>query len=349
MSVEGINSTPQTQQTYVDPSLMPTEENLQKIVEEVVALFGTESSVIVEERPDNGNVHGKGNKKVIEVPELDEEEIKLLEGIAADLEALIALLTAEQDEETIAATKKRIESLKAQLEAHHNYTMGKVKESMAEMKKQEKAALANKILGWLGVVASVFMAVAMVLTVGGAAAGLAVAGAVLGVAMQTLSETGAMEKLTKAISDSIKEDHPDWSRESCDALAQGVVAGIGFVMSIGLLIGGNYASAGTGLINVTEATMKTVRTAMLVTGLITQGANLITSGVSTGINYSAQKKNAEVTETQELLLKLQTLLEQENADLEQIIQALNDAFDTVIELLESKQDTLNDISANIGA
>ena len=169
MSVEGVNNTSQTQQAYIDPSLMPTEENLQKVIEEVATLFGGENSVIVEERTVNGNVHGKEHKKVIEVPELDEEEIALLEGIAEDLEALIALLTAEQDEKTIEATKKRIESLKAQLDAHHKYTMGKVDESLTEMKKQEKAALANKIFGWLGVALSVIMAAAMVLTVGGAA------------------------------------------------------------------------------------------------------------------------------------------------------------------------------------
>lgn len=331
------------------PTIQPLADvDVKKEIEEIAPLFGTDPNVQV---TTGGTTRVDGLKKkpeTKEIPEIDEADEELL-AIEADLEALIALLTAEQDEKTLEATKKRIESLKAQMEQHHTTTMKKVEESLNEMKKQERASLANKILGWLGVAVACIVAAALVCTVGGSAAAVAVVGAAIAVTMQTLNETGVMEKLAKAISDSMAKTFPNMSKEARDAWAQGIVAGIGIALSLATIIGGGFASAGTGLLKVSEAAMKTVRTAMLVTNSLMTAAGLAGSAAGTVTSYNAQQKQADVTETQQLLLELQTLLEQEQSDLEEILQKLEDAFGTVIDLLQSKQDALNAISMTLEA
>lgn len=331
------------------PLFQPTEEALAQAVAEIQPLFGSDPNVQVSQSAGAARVDGMKKKpETKDIPEVDEPDAALL-AIEADLEALIALLTAEQDEKTLEITKKRIESLQSQIEQHHTTTMKKVNESLDEMKKQEDAALANKIFGWLGVAVACIMAAVMVCTVGGAAAAVAVVGAAVAITLQTLNETGVMEKLAKAISDSMAKTFPNMSKEARDAWAQGIVAGISIALTLPTLIGGNYAAAGVGLMNVTQATMKTVRTVMLVANSIMTAAGLAGSTAGTIINYKAQEKQADVTETQKLLLELQTALEQEQADLEELLRRLQDAFGAVIDLLQSKQDVLNEISMNLGA
>ena len=344
MGIEGINN-PAVQQPVQQP--VANEAQVQQAVAEIAPLFGSGQSVSVQETRRVENAATVRN--LVDIPELDDADAALLAGVSADLEALIALLQAEQDEKAVQATRTRIESLKGQLQAHHEQTMNKVNESIDEIKKQEKSALANKILGWLGAVFAVVVAVALVCTVGGAAAGFAVVGAAIGLAAMTLQETGVTDKIVKAISESIKNDHPEWSKAACDALAQGIMAGIQIALSISCLVGGGFASAGTGLVQVSDAVMKGVRVGMTVANTAMATAGLASSAAATAINYEAAEKQSEVTDMQQLLVQLQTLLDQESDDLKVLIAQLNDALASVIELLESKQETLNSISQQIGA
>ena len=333
------------------PLQQPIDEaQVAQSIEEVLPLLSEANNVTVTGGETGAVRRDESKGRALEsLPELDEAELESLKAISEDLEAVIALLTAEQDEKTLEATKKRIESLKAQIDQHHTTTMNKVNESLKAMKEQEDAALANKIFGWLGVAVGLICAAVMVCTVGGAAAGLAVAGAVLGLAMQTLNETGAMEKLVKAISESLKGLHPDWSKEACDAWAQGIVAAISIALSVALMVGGGFANAGTGIMNVTQAAKDVARMAMTISSIAIGTINVTSSGVSTVINYDAQMKQADVTDTQKLLVELQSLLDQENEDIKELLEQLQDAFATLIELLQSKQDALNDINQQIGA
>ena len=343
MAIDGI-ANKGVQQPVQQP--VANEAQVQQTIAEVAPLFGSAPNVSVQE---TRRADGQSARAVFSVPELDDADAELLSGIAADLEALIALLQAEQDEKAVQATKTRIESLKGQLAAHHEQTMKKVNESIEQIEKQEKSALANKILGWLGAIFAVVVAVAMVCTVGGAAAGFAVVGAAIGLATMTMQETGAMDKIAKAISAGLKSLHPDWSKAACDAWAQGNMAGIQIVLSIGCIIGGGVASAGTGLVNASEAVMKGVRIGMVVTNSVMGAAGLASSATATAINYKAAEKQADVTDMQQLLVQLQTMLDQESDDLEVLLAQLNDALASVIELLESKQNALNGISQQIGA
>ncbi len=344
MAIEGISS-----QAVQPPVQQPVEDEaqVQQAVAEIAPLFGSGQSVSVQETRRVDVASAK--RELSDIPELDDADASALAGVSADLEALIALLQAEQDEKMVEATKARIDSMKGQLKAHHEQTMNKVNESIDEIKKQEKSALANKILGWLGAVFAVVVAVALVCTVGGAAAAFAVVGAAIGLASMTLSETGVTDKIVKAIAESIKSDHPDWSKAACDAWAQGIMAGVQIALSIACLAGGSFASAGTGIVQVSDAVMKGVRVGMTVSNAAMGAAGLASSAAATAINYRAAEKQADVTSMQQLLVQLQTLLDQESDDLQVLLAQLNDALSAVIELLESKQSTLNDISQHIGA
>lgn len=344
MAIDGISVQNPVQQPQTP---VANEAQAQQAVAEVAPLFGSNPSVSVHETKRVDDVQGK--RELSDIPELDDADAALLDGVAADLEALIALLQAEQDEKSIQATKARIESLKGQMTAHHEQTMQKVSESIDEIKKQEKASLANKILGWLGAVFAVVVAVALVCTVGGAAAAFAAVGAAIALATMTLTETGVMDKLAKAISQSLKEQHPDWSKAACDAWAQGILAGIQIALSVTCLVGGGAASAGTGLVRVSDAVMKGVKIGMTVANSAMGAAGLASSAASTAINYKASEKQSEVTEMQQLLVQLQAMLDEESDDLKVLLAQLNDALGALIELLESKQETLNDISRHIGA
>lgn len=336
------------------PQFMPTitDADLAEAAAGIKPLLGEDPSVKVSDTPRTSRVDDrKGPRTLTDVPEIDDPDGALL-AIEVDLEALIALLTAEEDEKTLQATKKRIESLKSQIEQNHTSTMKKIKESMAEMKKQEKAAKANKILGWLGVAVGFIVATAMIFTVGGAAAGFAMAGALLGAAMQIMTDTGVMDKWAKAIAKSMAKTFPNMSKEARDAWSQGIVAGICLAVTLATSFGAGFAKGGAGLVNASAKMMRIarmVRVATVVGNSALSAAGLTASVTATLYGYHAQQKQADVTEMQKVLLELQTLLEQDQEDLEEILKRLQDAFATVIDLLQSKQDALNQINMNIGA
>jgi len=293
----------------------------------------------------------KKARDLTEIPEIDEAEPGSLEAIMNDLEALIALLQADQDEKTIEATKKRIESLKGQLEANHKNTMAKINESIDKMKEQEKSSLANKILGWIGVGIALLTAAVLCATGAGAPAAFAVVGAAIGLVTQIMNETGAMEKLTKALSEHLQKTY-GMSKLDADAWAQGIIAGVQIVISLALLalsFGTNTGSSATALIKLSEEAAKALKVGTTVANGALTVASLASSAASTAINYQASMKQAAVTEMQAFLKELQTLLEEENDDMKQLLEKLQNSFAAVLELLDSKQATLNLISDNIGA
>lgn len=291
---------------------------------------------------------GKVKFNLEDLPELDEADLEDLESIFTDLEELIALLQAEQDEETIAATKARIDSLKGQLKSNHDKTMAKLTDAIDQMKKQEASALANKILGWLGAIVAVVVAAVMCLTVGGSVAAVAVIAAVVGLATQVMNETGAMEKITKAIAKALMENE-GMDKAKAEAVAAGILAGIQIAISVALMVGGGFASAGAQAEKLTDAAIKALKIGMLVTNSVMAAASISSSIAATVINYIAQMKQAEVTEMQAILLQLQTLLEQESEDLKQLLEKLQECFGDIVELLESKQETLNKIGDEIAS
>ncbi len=317
---------------------------------EMSALIGAGANVTVTRAT---GATGAARTATVSVPELDAaDEAKAAK---ADLEALIAYLKMETDEKTAETQSKRIDSLKGQLEAAHTSQMEKINKSIEEAKKQEAAAKAQKALSWLGAIFAVFVAVVVTVCTGGLAAGFAIAGAALAVSSAVLSTTGATAKIQKWMANTLQEMHPDWSKQDCQAWAQGIFGACELVLGLATSIGGGVSAAraaaqgAAGAVKISQTAAKVVRLAMNIGNGVMQTANLATTAASTATGYVAGRAQADATEAQEALVKLQKYLEESEDDLQQILEQLANAGSAVLELLESKTDTLNKISQEIGA
>lgn len=316
-------------------------------IQSVSSLLGANGNVTV------SNVQGaSGTKGDLSVPELDEADEIL--AAAADLEALLGYLQAETDEETAKAMAKRLDSLKGQLEAAHTSQLKKIDKSVEEAKKQEAAAKAQRAFGWLGAIFAVAVAVIVTITTGGLAAGFAIAGAALAVTSLVMSETGADRKLMKAMAQSLKEDHPDWSKQKCEAWAQGIYGGIELVLGLATAIGGGVSAARAAgkaaetAVKVSASVARGIRLAQNIGNGVMQAASLSTTAATTATGYNAGIAQADATEGEAVLAKLQKVLEESKEELEEILASLNDVFGEILQLLESKTDMLTKVTQEIG-
>ncbi len=323
---------------------------VQTAAAELSALLGAGANVMVTRAT---GATGAARTSTVSVPELD--EVDEAKAAKADLEALIAYLKMETDEKTAETQSKRIDSLKGQLESAHTSQMEKINKSIEEAKKQEAAAKAQKALSWLGAIFAVFVAVVVTVCTGGLAAGFAIAGAALAVSSAVLSTTGATSKIQKWMANTLQDMHPDWSKQKCQAWAQGIFGGCELVLGLATAIGGGVSAAKaaakgvTGIVKLSQTAAKVFRVGMYVKDGVMQAANLTTTTLSTAFGYSAGLAQADTTEAQEVLVKLQKFLEENEDDLQQILEQLANAGSDMLELLESKTDTLNKISQEIGA
>lgn len=292
----------------------------------------------------------KGSVSEVSRPELDEA----VETEEVDLEALLGFLQSETDEKSAKALSKRLESLKSQLDNAHKAQMDKIDKSIKEAEKQAAAAKAQRALGWLGAIFAVAVAVIVTITTGGLAAGFAIAGAVLAVSSLVMSETGADRKLMKAMANSLKEDHPGWSKQKCEAWAQGIYGGIELVLGLATAIGGGVSAARAvgkateTAVKVSASTARILRLAQNIGNGVMQTGSLLTTGFSTGYGYSAGKAQAEATDSEAVLTRLQKVLEESEEDLEEILSQINDVFGDILKLLESKTDMLTKVTQEIG-
>jgi len=332
-------------------------------VEDVLPILNAAGNLNVTEMRGTDKIQGKTGDDVEgsgEVPTLDEADRELLERLVVDLEALVAKLTAEQTKAQIQSSKDRIESLQGTLKQQHENSMAKIGETLDNLKEQYKAKLLQDILGWLGVIVTVVMAVVSVLTCGGAAAAFAVIGAVIAVGLQVCNETGATEELIKLIADSLVES--GMSKQEAEAAAQLIFAFISLALSLVSVVGGaasaakaakdvaaGVAKAAKTLIKVSTQIQKGIQVGMAVAGGVMSALSLAAGTASMIINYKASEAQAAVTELQAILKKLQTMLEEEEGDLKELLKQLSDCMSAVIELLVSRQDTLNVASMNISA
>jgi len=352
MGIEGVGGQTQTQQAYQTMGT-PTDVELQAAVNEVAPLLGgLDTNLNVMETRSSDKTRSKSD--LSDVPVLDEADAARLGADPVDLEALLAYLQADSDEAQLKASKDRIESLQGQLSAAHQNSMDKINESIEAMKEQEKSAKLSQVMGWLGVVLAVAMAVVSVLTCGAGAAVCACIGAALAVTMQVLNETGAMEDIVKAVADFVQDcavffTGSEVSSAEADAIAEIIIAAIEIAIAIVCTVCSCGAGGGGALKNISEATAKAIKTACAVTGAAFTCAGIGSSVYSTVANYDATMSQADVTEMQGILKKLQTMLDEESEDLQQLIQQLMNSLSAVTDLLASKQDALNEISMNIGA
>ena len=285
------------------------------------------------------------------VPVLDDpDEAKALK---ADLEALLAYLQMEMDEKQAEVQTKRLNSLKGELKSAHDSQMAKIDETIKTAKEQEKAAKAQRALSWLGAIFACAVAVVVTLCTGGLAAGFAIAGAALAVSSLIMSETGADRKIMKAMSKSLQENF-GLNKQKADAWAQGIYGAVELVLGLTCASGGGVSAAraaAKGVHGIVKLGVTAARVVSLTQGIgggVLNAASMSATAASTALGYQAGMKQADATEAQAILDKLQKFLEESEEDLQNLLQQITNTGAALMELLESKTDTLNKITQEIG-
>ena len=103
-----------------------------------------------------------------------------------------------------------------------------------------------------------------------------------------------------------------------------------------------------GAVKLSQTAAKVMRLAMNVGNGVMQTAGLATTAATTATGYMAGRAQADATEAQAVLQKLQKFLEESEEDLQAILEQIANTGSQMLELLESKTDTLNKINQEIG-
>ncbi|MBQ9693386.1 MAG: type III secretion system translocon subunit SctE, partial [Kiritimatiellae bacterium] len=235
---------------------------------------------------------------------------KVQEDTTLQLEKLLAKLMLESNEQQLIVTKERIESQQSEIHLRHQEQMGKLQASLDEAAKAETSSLITRIFSWVFTALSVVTAAAACVATGGVAVP-AVVGAVIAVGMLALSESGATEALTEALSDSIKESFGCDSNKA-NIGAQVVLTSLILVLSVGTMIGGGLGGAAT-MANRAISTSAQIANTVQRVASITNGtlavAGTATQGYGTVKRYESALLQADATEISKLLGILQLTLE----------------------------------------
>lgn len=276
-------------------------------------------------------------------PALEDPDAEESDEGGIDLEKVISLLQADTDEKVLDRLRSELKNKKSSLATNYKKTQDNIKKSVEAAQKAEKAEKKKKAWGIFGAILAVVAAVVVTVVTGGLAAGFAIAGAALAVASCVLDLTGASKKICKAMADSLQKKHPDWSKAECNAAAQGIYGGIFLALSLVCMVGG-FLSAGSQA----NALKESVKAAVKMVKNFTTGGNalMFMGGTATNIegivvNKKAGDATARVTDDQAILLELQKKIEENNEDIEKMLQALQDAFTGMFNILEHKTDTEN--------
>ncbi len=312
---------------------------------ELVGRIGTlvqETVRILTSKPgDNTSVSGVSSPN--NSPSLDDPEDA--EHMLMDLEKLLADLQAKQDEKQIKLQQKIISSEEKTMSSRHSQQLKKIEESIEAAKKAKTASLLNRIFGWLGAIFAVVTAVVMTVATGGVAAGVAIAGAAIAVTSLVLNETGASEKITKALADHLKKTY-GMSSAKANAWAQGIYGGIFMVLGIATAAA-SLGTAAKAAADIASSTMRTIVFATQITNTVNGLASTGVGAYSTSAGYQTQKTEAEVREMSRWMAAIQQMLDESSQELEEILAKLQGVFQNLIEILQSKSDTGNAIIDNM--
>lgn len=315
----------------------------------------------------DGNADTSKTSGATGVPVLDNpDDEKALE---ANLEKLIAFLQLENEEQQTQMAKDRIELQKGKLDVEHEGRMKEIDETIAKMKKAEKAAMASRIFGWLGAIVAVVAAVVLTITTGGAAAGFAIAGAVLAVSQLVMSETGAMDKLTEALAEKLKDSFGKNAKLAAMLIINLSMIALSAGCGVGAMVGATRAVAqsaataakagaeiaATTAASATSATAKTMSAGAKIATMVAAIMNtavgagsLATGGFATYYNKVAEDEKADSMEMEKFIAQLQQRLEESQEELQIILQQIQSAVGDIVELITSATDTSAEIANKIG-
>ncbi len=276
-------------------------------------------------------------------PVLDDPEDET--AVLQDLEKLIAYLQLENDEQQAAMAEDRIRNQQDAMDKRHTERLDKIDESIEAAKKAAAASKASRVFGWLGAIFAVVAAVAITVATGGAAAAVAWAGAALAVTSLVLNETGASEKIVKAMAKSM-QDTFGLSSQKAQAAAQGIYGGIFLVLGLATA-GAGLASAASSAGQVTSTLMRCALYGTQVANTLNGIGGAISSGIGTGYNYDAANANADLSELNKFMALMQQMLEESQEELQDILEKLQGVFNNLIAMIDSKTQTGNAIIENM--
>lgn len=355
-TIPGITESSTQKPSFIDGLNFLTKANIQnekgqELIRDISTILG--AAVRVTTDPVGGQTKETGTPTgATGVPSLDDPGD--LKAIQANLEALLAYLKLENDEKQSELAKGRIETQKSKLEKTHNERKEKLAESLKEMDKAAKSSLLTKIFGWVMAALAVAFAVASCVATGGAAVG-AIVGAVMAVGFCIGNEFGAMEKLTEAVADMLKEmGMSDRAAQivATIAVTVGAIAVTFYGASMGNAIQSTIrAMSGAvtqAVVTATQLTATAVKMglegAMLGMGLIAGGA-----GVGASLDqYNAALAKADVSEMDKFLAIMRQRLEESQEELEQIIRQIQETLSAIVEILDSATDVESEIANQMG-
>ena len=313
-------------------------------------------------------LHGAPSKNVDinEIPELDDEDVRGLVEILEDLEKLLAELKGESTEEQIAAAKERVASLKSKLLQQQSERLNKIDESMQKIDEANRAKQIQEASKWMNIALAI---VGAVIAIAAAVAAVVTAGSTLGIVVAVFACIGAAASTAntgltiyqEAASDSIKQDIKDKAAEyreqgmgAAEAMKKAtedvtdkfliasiVLSGVSIVCG---LVGSAGSAAGSA-----ARVLSSIQT--ITGGLSLAGGILSTIATNNAndANYDAQMTEAELARLEALIEKLKKALEEDSDEIKALLQQLMEAMAELSKLLESAQETTDEITNGIGA
>lgn len=329
-------------------------------------LAGSNLKILKSETAGTDSVAEKKTSGATNTPVLDNpDDVKAKE---VDLAKLFSYIQLDNEERQTEMAKDRIELNKSNLDAEHEDRMDQINDSIEKMKKAERASKISRIFGWIGAVLAVAAAAVLTVVTGGLAAGFAIAGAALAVTALTLNETGAMEKITEALAEHLKEEYGMSSNDA--KLAASLIINLSIMVAqLGCSIGGmvaGFSAAATTAANaaatgakiaadagkastISMETARTIQNVLTVVNTAIGAASLASNGVSTYRSFQSQSAQADTTELEKFMTMLQQRLAESQEELQQLLQLVQNGIGIIADMISSATDTSNEISQNIGA
>lgn len=266
---------------------------------------------------------------------------------AVDLAVLAAKLKIDSEKFQAFVRKVNLEHLNNDLDAKIAERLEKITKTLEKMDKAAKSSLFSKIFGWLMVAVSALITVVSCGAAGAVLVG-AVVGTVLAVTMQTLTQTGAMEKLTKAIAREIQKNNPGMSKQDAEILAAACIAIAVIVITIASSMcpgqAGNLGSAVKGAFGrVKDAIDMARRVADPALKVVGQGFQLW----SAETNYELGKAQSDATKAKAMLKALSKLFEECADDLAELVDSLFNGSDQVGAILSQSVEGQADIARKL--
>lgn len=312
--------------------------NAKEVVNQALSILGNAGIKIqnLASRPDStGTTTGATG-----TPALDEPGDK--KNVAANLEKLISYLQLENEEQQTELAKERIELNKYSLETEHQDRSEKIQESLDDMDKAYRSSKASKIFGWIMTALAVIGAVVACVATGGLATGAVIA-AGIALTTQILSETGAMEKITDALSEGLQS--LGMSKEAADIVSQVAVTVVIVAASIAA---GNLGSLGSNVSQAIKDVMAVVQPIMKLATAVMGVGSVVTSGVASYDSYKSGMSQADTTESEKYLQMLSQRLEESEEELQEILEMMQNFIGQLADMIGSSTDTSAEIAQQMG-